>query len=140
MKRFLALLLICLLIAPCAFAATLNDYEDYSVVLGGSVLKDGDARGDFIRFIQDGCTITIKRDSEEIIMIVIEGKGDPFLSYCSAALAVFDNEGKTNCLGQLLTMYLLSPGKTDHQTGQTSKGDFFFLENKDDGLYFSIMK
>lgn len=140
MKRFFAALLACLLIASVASAATVRDLSDYAAVLGGSELKNGDARDPYIRFIQDGCTITLKLDQDEVVAAFIDGSRDPFLAYCSAALCIFDPDERMNSLGQFLTMYLLAHTQEGHQDGQTSSGIFFFLEPSEDHMTFTIAK
>ena len=140
MKRFFSVLLCCLLIASVASASTVRDLSDYAAVLGGSELKNGDARDPYIRFIQDGCTITLKLDQDEVVAAFIDGTGDPFLAYCSAALCIFDPDERMNSLGQFLTMYLLAHTQEGHHDGQTSSGIFFFLEPSEDHMTFTIAK
>ena len=138
LKRFLCVLIACMMIVPVAFSATVDDLSVYSAVLGGSELINGDVRDPYVRFIQDDCTITLKVENSEITLAIVNGSGDKFLSYCAAVLAVFDPDGATLSFGQLLTMYLLSPnGK---QEGQTSTGLFFFIEPTEGNLTFTIMK
>ena len=138
MKKFIAILLACLMIIPAACAVTVDDVSEYAAVLGGSELKNGDARDPYIRFIQDGCTITMKLEGKEIIFVVIEGSGEKFLSYSAAVLATFDHDGMTQSFGQLLAYYLMQ--SNEKHTGATPAGYVFTVEKKDEGYSFMISK
>lgn len=140
MKKIIIFVAVLLFIVPSACAATLDDVSDYAAILGGSELVNGNERDPYIQYKQDNCIITIKQEKDKLVAVFVQGSGDQFLAYCSAALAAFDPKGKTTSLGELMIMYLMAHNQEGHQDGQTSNGFFFFLEPKEDVFIFSIME
>lgn len=142
MKRFICVLIVCLMVAP-ALAETVDDFNLYADMFGANDVSNGDARDDRIRFIQDGCTITFGLDGEEIISALIQGDGDPFLAYSLAAIMVHDpvSANVAHNGGQLLLYYLMCKDEPGDHLGQTVSGCYFQVERKEnEGFSFMIMK
>ena len=144
MKRFLCVLIVCLMVAPAAFATDFSDFSIYAELFGAHEVKesDGDVRDDCIRFVQDGCAITFRIDDGEIGFAMITGDGDAFLAYSLAAIMQFDPETKNAAEngGQLLLYYLMGKAKDGEHLGQTVSGKVFQVEKTDEGFSFSIIK
>lgn len=141
MKRFLCALIILCLLPICASALDLSEFNAMAYVLGASEIDESKLKtnGNYSGIIQDDCSIYFIEESGKLIQIYIVGEGDKFLAYCCAALKVFDPSGSTTTNhGQLLTMYLLAHMHTEHQTGQTENGKFFFVEQDEKGFGFMI--
>ena len=139
MKRFLCVMLIACILPVCAFALDLSEFNIFAAVVGAPELTGGKTAGNYTGFVQDDCFVYFDESGNKLSGIYIEGKGDTFLAYCCAALHVFDPNGKTTVNhGQLLTMYLIAHKETEHQTGQTTNGKYFFLEPSEKGFMFTI--
>lgn len=141
MKRlFCALLILCLL-PVCACALDLYEFNVFASVVGVDELDEsaGKTAGKYTGFVKDDCHIYFVESDGKLTNIFIEGKGDNFISYCCAAIHVFDvNGNKTSNHGQFLTMYLIAHTQEGHQTGQTSNGYYFFIEPSEKGFTFMI--
>lgn len=144
MKRFLCVLIVCLMVAPAAFATDFSDFSIYAELFGAHEVKEseGDVRDDCIRFVQDGCIITFRIQGGEITNAMITGDGDAFLAYSLATLMQFDPDSKNAAEngGQLLLYYLMGKAKNGEHLGQTVSGKFFKVEKTDDGFSLSIVK
>lgn len=140
MKRFVCVFLILCLLPVCAFAVDLDEFNIFASVIGAPELDSATAQNvnGYSRFIQGDCSI-IFSEKDGKSNIFVQGSGDEFLAYCCAAIHVFDLNGNTTSNhGQLLTMYFLAHTETEHQTGQTSNGYFFFIEPREAGYMFMI--
>lgn len=141
MKRLLCSVLVLILLPALAGAIDLEEFNVMAGVLGAAELDMANAKkaDNHIGFTQDGCFVYFDEKDGEIANIFIQGEGDVFLSYCCAAIHVFDPDGSTTQNhGQLLTMYLMAHTSSEYQTGQTSTGNFFFLEASD-GMYMFMI-
>ena len=141
MKRIICVLLALCLLPAFAFAIDLTEFNVFASVLGASELdiKDASVSGNHIGFVKDGCKIYIDEKGGKIDGIYIDGQGDSFLAYCSAAVHVFDPNGSTTQNnGQLLTMYLMAHETTDYMTGQTQNDYYFFVQKQDNSFFFMI--
>lgn len=141
MKKIFCLLLILCLLPSCAFALDLDEFNIFAAVVGAEELNiaNGKTSGNYTGFVQGDCHIYFSEEGGKLTDIFVEGNGDDFLAYCCAAMHVFDPNGNTtNNHGQFLTMYFLAHMETEHQTGQTSNGLFFFLEPSEKGYMFMI--
>lgn len=143
MKRFLCVLLACLMVVPSAFAVDVSGFNDIAAVLGASELDATTAKkaGENIQFVQDGCSVGFSEENGKLSAIFIEGKGDSFIAYCCASFYLLDPDGdRTANYGQFLTAYLLAHTTTNEYTyGQTSNGKTFFIQ-PENGIYsFMVM-
>lgn len=141
MKRFLCLLLILCIIPACVFAIDIDEFNACSAVLGAKELDiaNAESAGKYTRFTQDDCSIIFQEESGKLKNIFVEGKGDEYLAYCCAAIHVFDPKGDTTKnFGQLIIMYLTAHRTTEHQTGQTSNGNYFFIEQTENGFMLMV--
>lgn len=142
MKRFLCVLLVCLMIIPAAHAADFENFNMYAEIFGAHEVReaDGDARDPYIRFIQDGCTITFRIDNGKIGFATISGEGDAFLAYCFAAMMEFEPETKYAASngGQLLMYYLIGKESKKEEVGYTVSGRLFTIEWSNKGCSFII--
>ena len=141
MKRFFCALMTLIFLPAFAFALDLQDFNDYAAVLGASEIdiKQAKKSGKYTGIVSDDCSIYFVEENEKLQSIIIDGKGDSYLAYCCAAIRTFDPSGSTTQNhGQLLTMYLLAHNASEHQTGQTSNGIFFFVEPSKTGFLFMI--
>lgn len=139
MKRFICVLIICLMVVPAAFATDFENFNIHAELFGAHEVKEseGDVRDDYIRFIQDGCTITFKIADGRIAFAMITGDGDAFLAYSLATMAEFDAESQSIAHngGQLLLYYLMSKSEDEGKhTGATTSGAYFQVE-KENGKY-----
>lgn len=139
MKRFICVLIVCLMVAPAAFATDFENFNIHAELFGAHEVKEseGDVRDDYIRFIQDGCTITFRIDDGKIAFAMITGDGDAFLAYSLATLAEFDADSKNIAHngGQLLLYYLMSKSEDEGKhMGATASGVYFQVE-KEKGKY-----
>ena len=143
MKRFLCALLILCFVPICAFALDLSEFNIYASVLGSPEINEDELKssGKYKGITQGDSNIYFEEDENELNSIFVDGNGEDFLAYCCAAIHVFDPNGDTTRNhGQLLTMYFLARTKTEHQTGETSNGLYFFIEPSEKGFLFMIGK
>lgn len=144
MKKFIAILLACLMIVPSAFAVDLNTFNLYAGLFGAPEISeaDGDARDDVIQFKQAGCTITIRHENGKINLGLVQGDGDAFLAYCLAMIMEFDpsSVNVAHNGGQLLLYYLMGKEEPGKHMGQTVSGCYFTVEQEGEGYSFTIMK
>ena len=144
MKKFIILLLACMMLVPSAFALDLYNFNLYASLFGAKEVSeaDGDARDNMIRFIQDGCTITFKHENGKITFALIQGDGDAFLAYCLATIMEFDpsSANVANNGGQLLLYYLMGKSEPGDHMGQTVSGCYFQIDREGEGYSFIISK
>jgi hypothetical protein len=140
-RKLLCLILACLLSVSSAAAAGLEDFSVYAEIFGAHEVENGDARDQYIRFVQeDGCAVTFELDGGEINMALVDGEGEAFLAYCLAAILQFDPDTKNATVnaGQLLTSYLLARGDGEEHTGVIASGNLFILRPNGDAWRFMI--
>ena len=149
MKKFLVVLLVCVMFIPSAFAVDTNDFNIYASVFGASEVNNGtestNDNGNIVtQYYSDECRIVFIEESGKTKSIAIVGQGDKFLAYCAAAIMVFDHisDNRTTNYGQLLSIYLLAIGdnsKEDH-TGMTVSGSLMAMQNSGESCRFIIVR
>ena len=149
MKRFLCVLLACLIIAPSAFAIDVTDFNMYAEIFGGTEIKDGVETqlesGVFTEYKADGCRIIFRETDGSIKTIYVIGEGESFILYSCAALMFVDNEtaNASKNMGNFLLGYLMAKGSenSDPHMSQTLSGSLFGVNKEDEGGYmFMVMK
>ena len=146
MKRFVVLIVACLLIVSSA-SADLADFNTYAAIFGASELQDGAesvTEGQEIKdYSADGCRVVFASESGKLKSIVIVGIGDKFLAYCAAAIVQFDESSanRTTNYGNLLSSYLLSLADTsgEEHVGGTVSGAITSIKKDGDQCRFIIL-
>ena len=143
MKRFLCVLLVCLMVVPSAFALDLEDFNMYAYIFGEEELDASKAisASGLIMIDRTSCRVTFSEDDNGIKRIIVDGDGIPLLAYSMAAIMTFDSDSShfSANAGQLLSAFLMSRnGET--QQGQIANRNFFLIEKKEDnkGFFFTI--
>lgn len=143
LKRIICLVVSLCLLPVFAHALDLSEFNAFASVLGSPEVNESELKtaGKYKGTSSQGCNLYFEEIGSALNSIFINGEGTDFLAYCCAAIHAFDPNGDTTSNhGQLLTMYFLARTQTEHQTGQTSNGLFFFIEPSDNGFLFLIGK
>lgn len=149
MKRFLCVLLACLMIVPSAFAIDVFDFNMYTDIFGGTEIADGQTteleNGTFTEYKSDGCRIIFRETDGSLNTLYVIGEGEPFIIYSCAALMFVDDttsNASTN-IGNFVLGYLMAKGSddTDPHMSQTVSGSLFGVNKEaEGGFMFMVMK
>ena len=148
MKKFVVMLLACLMIASCACADTVYDFNLYASIFGASEVKDGSEStidGQEIQdFTSDDCRIVFASKDGKLKSIIVVGIGDKFLAYCASAIMQFDksSENRTANYGNFLSLYLLSLNDdetSDDHMFTTVSGDACGIKKNGSKCQFTIV-
>ena len=149
MKRFLCVLLACLIIAPSAFAIDVTDFNMYAEIFGGKEITDGVVSeldtGVFTEYKANDCKIIFRETNGSLNTIYVIGEGEPFILYSCAALMFVDTktENASKNMGNFLLGYLMAKGSenSDPHMSQTVSGSLFGVNKEDEGGYmFMVIK
>lgn len=145
MKRFIAVLMLLVLVASSAFADDFNfsSFSIYSQVLGATgidVEKDSVMTNEnavYHVFNSDDCQIVFISLDGAPSIISIKGSGDAFLAYSCAAIQILDPTGeKVPGYGNILACYLMTVANGERHIGFTSSGYAFEIEKTETGYSF----
>ena len=147
MKKFLLLLIVCVMIISFAYADNMNDFNVYAGIFGASELKEyteSISDGKIIRdYRSDDCRIVFVKKDEKLKSIIVVGTGDKFLAYCAAAIMQFDtsSENRATNYGNLLSAYLMTVSGTadDDFVGYTVSGAVTGMKKNSDKCQFTVL-
>lgn len=114
MKKIIVIVISCFLILSTASAEYLDDFNIYAIVFGAPEISDGTesiANGETVTdYSSAGCRIIFFEADNHLKSVTVIGTGNPFLSYCAAAIMQIDpsSDNRTMNYGSLLSAYLLA--------------------------------